>query len=697
MARCTVESLCCSSCWVFWERRGSVARPRRALSRLSSLSRSHPSLPAIPPPPPPFPPSIRPSQRPLKQQSNKQTKNSKQNKTKDLVAHLPRPRNKTGVNLLGGDAATGGAVGGIRPPVKKDKKAKKGASSLSAASLLGRPREIVPFLRPGVGVAMVDHFQAYPRGGIPAPLAPHALLTSDGAGLLPWLWFDDFWQLRDGMHPLNASWVGGGPALTAAASGGEEGDADAAAAAAAEPAPPLMLPPLRGNMTEALEHASAPLVALHLPATAPASASASDADADADADDDDPDAPPATEEGRAALEALRARVLAGDVPAATLFLSLAPLSFWRMQIFTQMEASFKMQVGAGLSQEGESDDIKRIFLEGNPFLLAITMAVSLLHSVFDFLAFKNDIGFWRENKSLEGLSARSVLLNAFSQLVIFLYLLDNDTSMVVLLSAGAGTAIEFWKITKAFDVELRPLGSFPPLTIRDRASYGRSDTRKHDEVAMRYLSYVLLPLVAGYSIYALVYESHRSWYSWALGSLVGAVYAFGFILMCPQLYLNYKLQSVAHLPWRQMTYKFLNTIIDDLFAFVIKMPLLHRLSVFRDDVVFLVYLYQRWIYRVDPKRANEFGFSAEDLERREREAAEKLLAAGAGGGAAAIAAAPAPAVTEGEGAAVASGSAAATATAGAGVAVRRRKPAAGDEDGEEEEQEEQQPGEKKDR
>ena len=48
-----------------------------------------------------------------------------------------------------------------------------------------------------------------------------------------------------------------------------------------------------------------------------------------------------------------------------------------------------------------------------------------------------------------------------------------------------------------------------------------------------------------------------------------------------QLYLNYKLKSVAHMPWRQMTYKFLNTIIDDLFAFVIKMPLLHRISVFR--------------------------------------------------------------------------------------------------------------------
>ncbi len=53
--------------------------------------------------------------------------------------------------------------------------------------------------------------------------------------------------------------------------------------------------------------------------------------------------------------------------------------------------------------------------------------------------------------------------------------------------------------------------------------------------------------------------------------------------------------------------RFLNTIIDDLFAFVIKMPTLHRLSVFRDDLVFLVYIYQRWIYPVDKKRANEFG------------------------------------------------------------------------------------------
>jgi len=49
-------------------------------------------------------------------------------------------------------------------------------------------------------------------------------------------------------------------------------------------------------------------------------------------------------------------------------------------------------------------------------------------------------------------------------------------------------------------------------------------------------------------------------------------------------------------------YSALNTFIDDLFAFIIVMPNMHRLAVFRDDVIFLIFLYQRWIYPVDKKR-----------------------------------------------------------------------------------------------
>nr|XP_027078167.1 cleft lip and palate transmembrane protein 1 homolog [Coffea arabica] len=299
-----------------------------------------------------------------------------------------------------------------------------------------------------------------------------------------------------------------------------------------------------------------------------------------------------------------------------LHLEVGPISTTKWQLFLQIDQSFQIHRNYGSMLEGEADELKRVFLEGNPYLLVVTMIVSLLHSVFDFLAFKNDIQFWNKNKSMEGLSAKSVVVSFVCQLIVFLYLLDNDTSWMILASSGIGCCIEFWKIGKAMHIEIDRSGKIPMLRFRDRESYAKNKTKEYDDLAMKYLSYVLFFLVACFSVYSLMYERHKSWYSWILSSLTSCVYMFGFVMMCPQLFINYKLKSVAHLPWRQMTYKFLNTIIDDLFAFVIKMPWLHRLSVFRDDVIFLIYVYQRWIYPVDKKRVNEFGFAGEEEDQR---------------------------------------------------------------------------------
>lgn len=305
-----------------------------------------------------------------------------------------------------------------------------------------------------------------------------------------------------------------------------------------------------------------------------------------------------------------------------LHLEVGPMSMTKWQLFLQIDQSFQIHRSYGSMLDGEADELKRVFLEGNPYLLGITMVVSMLHSVFDFLAFKNDIQFWNKNKSMEGLSAKTTVVSFFSQLIVFLYLLDNDTSWMIIMSSGIGCCIEFWKIGKAMHIEVDRSGRIPLLRFKDRDSYTKNKTKEYDDMAMKYLSYVLFFLVACSSVYSLMYDRHRSWYSFILSSLTQCVYMFGFIMMCPQLFINYKMKSVAHLPWRQMTYKFLNTIIDDLFAFVIKMPILHRLSVFRDDVIFLIYLYQRWIYPVDKKRVNEFGFGGEDEAQPTAEAIE---------------------------------------------------------------------------
>lgn len=49
----------------------------------------------------------------------------------------------------------------------------------------------------------------------------------------------------------------------------------------------------------------------------------------------------------------------------------------------------------GEEDEEDQDTIKEAFLETSPYLLALTIIVSLLHSVFEFLAFKNGkVLFW---------------------------------------------------------------------------------------------------------------------------------------------------------------------------------------------------------------------------------------------------------------------------------------------------------------
>ena len=52
---------------------------------------------------------------------------------------------------------------------------------------------------------------------------------------------------------------------------------------------------------------------------------------------------------------------------------------------------------------------------------------------------------------------------------------------------------------------------------------------KYDAEAMKYLSYALYPLIVAYAVYSLVYDTHKSWYSFILSTLTGCVYTFGFI------------------------------------------------------------------------------------------------------------------------------------------------------------------------
>lgn len=251
--------------------------------------------------------------------------------------------------------------------------------------------------------------------------------------------------------------------------------------------------------------------------------------------------------------------------------------------------------------------LKRVILDTNPYVLAFSGAFMALHTLFSFLAFKNDIQFWHRNESMEGLSVLTIVFNFVCEIVIALYLYDSEeTSFLILFEIFIGLALSAWKVTKAVNVSLKwtPGRWCPTLQMDDKKE--ESETKKYDRVAIRFMSMLLLPCMLGYAAYALKYKKFKSWYSYVISTLAGTVYTFGFITMTPQLYINYKLKSVDHLPWRAFTYKALNTFVDDIAAFIIDMPWMHRLACFRDDVIFLCYLYQRWVYSVDKTRPSEW-------------------------------------------------------------------------------------------
>uniref|UniRef100_A0A8C7D7Y2 Lipid scramblase CLPTM1L n=1 Tax=Oncorhynchus kisutch TaxID=8019 RepID=A0A8C7D7Y2_ONCKI len=260
-------------------------------------------------------------------------------------------------------------------------------------------------------------------------------------------------------------------------------------------------------------------------------------------------------------------------------ISLGKLRFW----IHMQDAVYSLQQ-FGFTEK-DADEIKGIFVDTNLYLLALTFFVAAFHLLFDFLAFKNDISFWKQKKSMVGMSSK------------------------------------VWKVKKAFKIQIIWKG------VRPTFIFGKSDeserrTEEYDTLAMKYLSYLLYPMCIGGAVYALVFLRYKSWYSWIINSLVNGVYAFGFLFMLPQLFVNYKFKSVAHLPWKAFMYKAFNTFIDDIFAFIITMPTSHRLACFRDDVVFLVYLYQRWLYPVDKTRMNEYGLSYDEEEKPKGKAHE---------------------------------------------------------------------------
>ena len=294
-------------------------------------------------------------------------------------------------------------------------------------------------------------------------------------------------------------------------------------------------------------------------------------------------------------------VINDTIDLLPLNLTFSIKGFYKSLFYMQFEESEKIGQNFGLHSEGEYDIMKKMFIETNIYLLVLTMIISFVHMIFEFVAYKKEVQFWYGRENLTGLSVNLLIYNFIQTIVVFLYLLDSEqTSFAVWLPLGLGVVVEGWKVTKGFDIKIQRVSPYISVKVKD--SHKKSATNSFDNTATKVLGYLMVPIAFFYSVYGLYAYEYKSWYSWAVGTMASMIYTCGFVMMTPQLYINYKLKSVAHMPWDVLTYRALNTFIDDLFAFIISMPTMHRLACFRDDIIFIIFLYQKYIYKVDYNR-----------------------------------------------------------------------------------------------
>lgn len=240
----------------------------------------------------------------------------------------------------------------------------------------------------------------------------------------------------------------------------------------------------------------------------------------------------------------------------------------RWRLLTHLSQSIESQKQLGFEQS-DIDDLRRLIADTNVTLLAITVVASALHLLFEFLTFKNEVSFWKNNTDLTGLSVRSLFLDMLGQFIIVLYLIEKNSSLLMIVPSAIGCLIALWKCQRAAGLEFVKVNDddlpaawgnklfrlfgyeFQATRLQQKSDHrnldGGSQEAKSDKIdlhslsmecdrmATKRLGVVFMPMVIAYALHSLLMEEHSGWYSWLITSASSAVYALGFVLMTPQL------------------------------------------------------------------------------------------------------------------------------------------------------------------
>lgn len=278
---------------------------------------------------------------------------------------------------------------------------------------------------------------------------------------------------------------------------------------------------------------------------------------------------------------------------------------------------------------------------GNISLCLIICLLCLILLLIDLVALVFDLTSWNRLNGLYSFSSDALHFKFLFSMFIFLYLKNKSNCKILMVFCVAKMAVCLWKLLDRYDIEFMEVHPYVCITSSTGGGAGsagsarsgvgggsgndnpgngggsgsgsgggagthKRQSRSEVEDLERYIKMkmpnVMICTVVSTCAYNFMYTQYDSVYAFIIHSVAVCSYIFNFLFMCPQIVRNYHTKTVERVPLFFFFFLFLYAIMDDLFALVLRMPLVHKWNALGDDLVFFIFLLQYCVYKKGDSR-----------------------------------------------------------------------------------------------
>jgi hypothetical protein len=113
--------------------------------------------------------------------------------------------------------------------------------------------------------------------------------------------------------------------------------------------------------------------------------------------------------------------------------------------------------------EESLDEMKEMLFTNSVYLIALTVILSNVQTFMRIFALKNEYSFWKNIENNQGISLKILFIELGIDILLALYLLDNDSSRLVIIFTFVDGLVTVWKISRTFKIKIG--SAFPFVTL----------------------------------------------------------------------------------------------------------------------------------------------------------------------------------------------------------------------------------------